>query len=743
MHPLDGFEPITLYIAGPAENQSEQGRDDMLFKRPNRGAEEAAGVESEGGGVAVATKKRKPQEMLSSVVKESTIGAAVALLKENTPFALPNGNSWIVLGLPAANIGGLSMKQKGDEAKGSLIELITADEITTVATAEMLDEESFGIIPSAKSLSRMDEFSLLKDAEYFWVVLTQSAEGALLADPVAEASYAQAVAIAEGHSTIPQILPAIWAWGGGEAVAEAAQEDTSTEALQTVGSPAADEPLTGDAPAFVDGDSPFGDNPADDEPINYDDLAAEENDASDPDALSAYEQEFVDQADQADGDEQGAGDQEYIQDDREVTEAEVRSFIARRFLSSDLNLEVDLETFETNFNTGSPIVSFPLEEDASDWLGRQVNQLARQANTELEQLHVDNQNSLRELYVQLMSKHVERVIVDVSPDREGSYYSRLMQAAKDDLAERQRTTPEEVSALRRELNERYESEAQARGRQAAEQAMLRYKEQNRPRHERELAEVGLNAERASEEFFDGAQQIILDTRRKDAQTRVDLGKTKILDVLMDRQQEHREAEEALLRSWSAQMMSFIDDNRKNDVARSETLAEQLSRDTQVEELRAEHATRVQELRAEQEARVASINADIDRFRSEATAELNARESTWTHSLSLERQKVLDADTRASGLLTQLENLGPAIEEQYKKRITSLEDDKESYSLELDRASKIQSRANKVMVVLIIVLAFAALAVGFIIGAAVTGSQAAPAAAAAGVWLGAGVLSSTF
>lgn len=724
----------------------------MLFKRPNRGAEEVADVESEGGGVAVATKKRKHQEMLSSVVKESTVGAAVALLKENTPFALPNGNSWLVLGLPAANIGGLSMKQKNDEAKGSLIELITADEITTVATAEMLDDESFGIIPSAKSLSRMDEFSLLKDAEYFWVVLTQSPEGALLADPVAEASYVQAVAVAEGHSTIAQILPAIWAWGGGEAAAEASEENASTEAVPTADSPSADEPLTGDAAAFVDGDSPFGDNPADDEPINYDDLASEENDASDPDALSAYEQEFVDQADQVDGDEQGtgsgshvadAGDQEYFHDDREVTEVEVRSSIARRFLSSDLNLEVDLETFETNFNTGSPIVSFPLEDDASDWLGRQVNQLARQANTELEQLHVDNQNSLRELYVQLMSKHVERVIVDVSPDREGSYYSRLMQAAKDDLAERQRTTPEEVSALRRELNERYESEAQARGRQAAEQAMLRYKEQNRPRHERELAEVGLNAERASEEFFDGAQQIILETRRKDAQTRVDLGKTKILDVLMDRQQEHREAEEALLRSWSAQMMSFIDDNRKNDVARSEALTEQLSRDNQLEELRAEHATRVQQLRAEQEARVTSINSEIERFRSEATAELNARESTWTHTLSLERQKVLDADSRTSDLLTQFEQLGPAIEEQYKKRIASLEDDKESYSLELERASKIQSRANKVMVVLIIVLAFAALAVGFIIGAVVSGSQAAPAAAAASVWLDAGDFFPTF
>jgi hypothetical protein len=726
----------------------------MLLKRKNHGTEEATGAESEGGGVAVAVKKRKPQEMLSSVVKESTVGAAVALMRENEPFALPSGKSWVVLGLPVKNIGGLSMKQKNDEAKGSLIELITADEITTVATSDMLDEEIFGIIPSAKSLARMDEFSLLKNTEYVWVVLTQSPEGALLAEPVAPATYVQAVAVAEGHSTLAQILPEVWTWGGGAAAdTGASTESLPTTAVATVVSAESpvDEPLTGEAAPLPEEDSPFGDGPtADDEPIDYNELADAENEISDDPDLSAYEHEFADQADQ-DVEPAGPGEkaveasaasgtnQEYHQDDRVVDEAEVRSSIARRFLSSDLDLEVDLETFEVNFNTGSPIVFFPLEDDASDWLGRQVNQLARQANTELEQLHVDNQNSLRELYVSLMSQHVERVIVDVSPDREGSYYQRLMQAAKDDLAERQRSTPEEVSALRRELNERYENEAQARGRQAAEQAILRYKEQNRPRHERELAEVGLTAERASEEFFDGAQQIILDTRRKDAQARLDLGKTKILDVLMERQQQHREAEEALLRSWSAQMMTFIDENRKDDIARSEALAEQLSGDTQVEALRTEHAARVQELRADQEARVTELNAEIQRFREDAVAELNAREETWNHTLSLEKQKTLAADHRASDLLKQFEQLGPAIEDQYKKRIATLETDKESYSLELERASKIQSRANKIMVVLVIVLALAALAVGFIVGAVVSGSQAAPAAAAATVsaWPGVG------
>jgi hypothetical protein len=684
-------------------------------------------------------------------VKESTVGAAVALLKENGHFALPVGNSWVVLALPVENIGGLSMKQKNDEAKGSLIELITADEITTVATADMLESEIFGIIPSAKSLGRMDEFSLLKNAKYVWVVLTQTPEGSLSADPVADATYQEAVQVSEGITTLAQILPDVWTWGGGADAdgnsnpANPSTGETSIIVDESAVPAVADEPLTDGDGEFSDVDSPFGDLAGGDDeaPIDYNDLDGADEPEFDPEAEDTDEPTYLGTTE---GDAEFVSDQadlpadpdEYVEE-RIVDEEEVRASIARRFLSSDLDLEVDLETFEVNFNTSASVISFPLEDDATDWLGRQVNQLARQANTELEQLHLNNENGLRELYVSLMSQHIERVIVDVSPEREGSYYHRLLRAAKDDLKDRQKAGPEEVSLLRKDLNARYDAEAASRGRQAAEQAVLRYKEQNRPRHERELAELGLHNERASEEFYDGAQQIILETRRKDALARMDLGKTKVLDVLIERQQEHRKAEEALLKLWSGEMMKFIDENRKGDIARSDALAEQLNRENQVEELKAEHAVRFAEIRAEQADRVAELDAQSLKIRNEAVAELAAREETWNHTLALEQQKTASSESRVQDLLNQFDQLGPTLEAQYTSRIQTLEADKVSYSLELDRASQIQSRANKIMVVLIIVLFFAALAVGFIVGSVVSGSPAEPAAAAAtvGAWFSAG------
>lgn len=721
------------------------------FRNKNRAAAEATdstAVEATGGGVAVAsapkTKKRKPQEMLSSVVKESTVGAAVALLRENEAFALPSGKSWVVLALPVAGIGGLSMKQKNDETKGSLIELITADEITTVATLDMLESEIFGIIPSEKSLGRMDEFGLLKTAEYLWVVLTHTSEGVLTADPVDKATYGQALDIAQGHSSLADTLPKIWAWGSGEV------DPSPTVALS--GLPV-DEPLGADGP-FSDNDGPFGGSVAgDDAPVDYEALAAEDNPGFGEHDLSEFEAQFGDGGEGYDDD--GADDEEEEDDappapaaptvrqddDRVVDEVEVRETIARRFLSSDLDLTVDLEAFEANFTAGSRAVAFPLEDDATDWLGRQINQMVRQANTEMEQLHAANHDSLREMYVSLMSRHVEQVIADVSPDQAGTYYNRLFNAAREDLEERRRKAPEEVAAMRQELNERYEAEAATRGRQAAEQAVLRYKEQNRPRHERELAEIGLASERAADDSFDGAQQTILQMRRKDAQARLDLGQTKILDVLIERQQEQRAEEEDLLQGWSARMTEVLDTYRKDDIARSEALAEQLSRTDDVEKLRKEHADQVRDLRRKQATQVEELNRQLASISADASSTLAAREQAWQQELTLERERANSANSRVQDVLNQFDQLGGSLEGQYTRQLESLRSDNEAYSREMERAAAVQKRANVVMVALVVVLALAALAVGFILGHAAGGSPARPAASAAiaSVWTMVGTL----
>ncbi|BAS11903.1 hypothetical protein AHiyo8_02060 [Arthrobacter sp. Hiyo8] len=169
-------------------------------------------------------RQKKPDELLASVVRETAVPAAVELLRSNAPFVFPSGTAWAILVLAAERIGGLSRKQGRDEAKGSLIELIEADSICTLATADMLSEEVFGIIPTTETLARMEEYSLLtaptaadgKTPLYSWAVVYQNQNG-LQVDLVADATFAMALGVSTGSIALKDAVGReAWAAHSGE-----------------------------------------------------------------------------------------------------------------------------------------------------------------------------------------------------------------------------------------------------------------------------------------------------------------------------------------------------------------------------------------------------------------------------------------------------------------------------------------------------------------------------------------------
>lgn len=747
----------------------------MAFgRRNNKGAAAQVPAETEDAqhaSEASNQKKRKPATRLSSVVNESATGAAIDLLKQNSAFALPNENSWVGLLLSADDIGGLSQKQKGDATKGSIIELIAADKIQVIATRAMLDEEFLGIVPNPETLGRMDEYSLLTEAPYYWAVFRTEGDGqTLLADAIqgVPASYAQAVEVSRGEKSLGELLPEVWSWAGG-AENSAPATEAHTEALQQIPEvPAAAELALVGASAGAIGVStqssevdPLGDayDSHDEVAVDYGALAADDATPFPDDTVlelddAAFEAEFEgitqgfddeedelaplwqsdDYLDSEDGDtatsadSPSAGYLQYIEEnrDRVVDEQEVRDTIARRFLSNDLDLVVDLEEFDRTFGTQVAAVSIEIADDPSDWLGSQVAQISRQANAELARLHQANNDELREIFIQTMALHVEKTMTVVSPEAPGSQYFALMEGAKKDFEAQRAAAPQEVSAQRREITARFESAVESRAEQAAAHARAVYKDKHQPKLERDLAEVGLEVDRRHEEQYAHDRQTVLEMRRKDANVRMDIGTNRIFESLSERQAVQREDERMLLEHWNAELTRFIDENRKDDVARTATLAEQQARDNQVAALKSEHTARVRELRTEFAERERRLDVELIRNRQEALAQLNARQGEWQSSLELEKDRTRASSALADQLKTQLSALGSHYEEQYQGRISNLETDKDAIALGLDRANANQKRTNSIMALLVITLSLAALAVGVIIGWSMSSGQMASA-----------------
>ncbi|WP_338675883.1 hypothetical protein V1460_25160 [Streptomyces sp. SCSIO 30461] len=688
-------------------------------------------------GAAVSHKKerrKKPDELLASVVRETAIPAAVELLRSNTRFVFPSGTAWVMLVLAADSIGGLSKRHGRDEAKGSIIELISSDQIRTVATAEMLEEEVFGIIPTDETLARMEEYSLLTGATYAWAVVWQKPSGDLLIDLVNDATFAQARFVAAGTTSLE------------EAVGKKAWEEHSG-LVDAAGA-------TGPVPAVLgedEGDAIFDEIPGvegadeglDDEPLfsdvidaneganapMFDEGAAGIDDAgtvpveSEPDydggevaGYEGFDETDVGHGIEGDGGDgyQEAGDTVLLAD-----QAQVRDVIARRFLSEELGLDVRLDEFNATFAIGAPVVRIAVPEGSTEWLGDQIAQLNRQANADLMQLRSAHEDELRALYVNLMSAHTEQVIRDVATDRAGSRYKLLKDAAEAEHRQRQTEKDEKIRARRAEIAKDYESQASKVAQQAALSAELQYKERNRSKMEREQIDSVAEIERDIEDTHAHNQQEILRVRRSDATLKMQTGQTRIFEVLAERQSEYLAAEEECLNQWKSEIQRIVDDNRKADIAQSEALAEHLRTTDEIGVLRREQQDLLESVRSEHADRIRRMEDELERNRKDAITQMTARDAEWQHNIDLEKEKTNSQVARVTDLLQQLSTVEDSVARRYEVRLAEMQADKESYANELARASEMQSRSNKILVVMIVTLSLLMGVAGFIVGVVLT------------------------
>ena len=699
-------------------------------------------------GTAAGTRKkerrRKPDELLSSVVRETAIPAAVELLRSNEMFVFPSGTAWVMLVMEADSIGGLSKRHGRDEAKGSIIELIDSDQIKTVATADMLDEEIFGIIPNAETLSRMEEYSLLVGAAYAWAVVWQKPSGDLLVDLVAEATFKQAQEVATGATSLETAVGAqAWHEHSGtdpDAIAQSERVDTRVVAEDTDQDDEIFDPIPGDNTGddSGDGEEPVfdstgsegaGDEPIfDDEPIDFGTESPAPWSASSVEPAPEFDES--DEFDETGGFEEYAAayDEESAGSGAEAssegaegavlleTQEQVREVIARRFLSEDLDLEVSLAEFDATFAIGAPVVQIEVPQGATEWLGDQVAQLNRQANADLAQLRWAHEDELRTLFVNLMSAHVEQVIREVATDREGSRYKALQEGTEAAHHERQTQKEQQIRGRRAEIVQDYEAQATKLAQQAAIQAEIQYKERNRSKLEREQTDAVAEIERVIENAYTHDRQEILRVRRSDAALKMQVGTTRIFEVLAERQTAYLEAEEERLGQWKIEIGRIVDDNRKADIAQAEALAEHQRTTDEIGVLRREQEALLETIRSEHADRLRRMEDELDRNRQDAITQMQARDEQWQHSLALEQEKTDSATQRNTDLLQQMAVVEDSMRRRYEGQIEGLKEARDSYSLEMQRASEVQGRSNKILIVLIVALSLLCGVAGFIGGA---------------------------
>lgn len=711
-------------------------------------------------------KKRKPNELLSSVVKESAPDGAFDLLLGNADFMLPN-NIGIILTLNTVDpaFGGLSIKQKRQEDKGAIIEQIMGDRIEALVTKEMLDREVLGLIPTAQTLDNMADFSILVHAPYSWATVQRDDDGSLVIHDVGQATYEEARQISDQKVSLREVMPELWNW--------AAQDDTDEieeasevyeDAVESFEGFGGEDEL--DISAFAPmhlseiETSPFGDDVED---MDTGEIAIAEAIASGE--IPVVTQESIDltsEPDWGDGDDyvedvieeeapldvevieedldDDAGDAAYEQyvaenADRDVTSEEVQDTIVRRFSPEDLDLVIDMSIFDSTFDSPPPHLTYtPM---GSKWLDKQVSIMVDQANAELETAHWANLAALREKFVVMASRYGEEVAKRMSLTTKGARFEEMMAAAKQDYEEAKASSEKIAAGQREEIISRFENEANLAAEAAAVSAKARYEAQNRVHRERLLSEVSNKVDAQIEERFAANKNQLLELRSSEADNWFDLGLTRVIDTLVQESETQRSHETELLESWNNKITQFLDENRKADISRAEALAEAQSRRDQVNQMQLRFNAETKELHARNKQKIAEIENEMSQLRAKSLQELRERDEQWSSQLSAANQKLVQQTALSDSMRANLDSVRDVLTSQYEVKVQDLEREKAHLIKRMEDESKSASRTQRFVIMITVLIAILAILAGviggFVLGTGYNASAGASASSEIGGW----------
>lgn len=638
------------------------------------------------------SKAKKPKEMVSSVIDESVLEQVLEEMKANTQFisSYEGEPAYVGMLLKTDDIGGLSLKTNKDEAKGSIVECIKNGRIKVYASEELLNNEQFVIIPDAMTLDAMSEFSIL-DIEYELVKVTEDGE---VYPTGIVAGIDQMIEIVNDESlTIDSVI-------GDDDEAEEAVPDDYAEEVDTSQA----EELPED-----ENDTPFNDSI---ETSDYEEPSVLDEGVPDDEELDQYENEQSDEGYSEAADEQPQEEDASPQID--YTRDEFDKAITRRFYSDDLGLEVTTEAFDQQFLHNNLFVPFA-ENRPDGWLNNYLNDMSRQYNQELYQLHQQNLAELRDEFFTMVSLGAQQIVADCDYSTEATVFGQQASLAEQAKHDADMKCDEEIAKRKDAINEEWEHKLNEVGEAAASQARQQYKDRYTRQHEDDLFRVQSSVMDEIEQGYNAEMRKIHDERKALAQKKMDAFIHEALQQAALHRKDMLAVENTRYHEMQAELQKFMDENRKDEIARSEVLARELAQSKKVDEVLAESTQKLNNLAADYDAKRLALLQEIDVTEKRHKSELATQKAAHESAMVDLKERNRSLQSRVDQLVSDISNLDDRKSREVEKQITELKAENQAWSAKCDNIMEMHKRGNVIGIFLAAVAVIAAVAIGFIAG----------------------------
>lgn len=662
---------------------------------------------NKGEGEAPKASKKKKGGM-SEVLNESVMEHALEVLSQNDAFIVSvNGQDrYVGMMITAEDLGGLSKKDRKREDKGQIVEAIKSNALQAIITAEMLENEQIIFIPTPETVDMMGEYGILRNAPFTAAFIDDSGNIEFTDKPLL---FDKVVEVIENE---------------GDGLAEAlGLEDTSFEEEPDDEDEIAEDDIVedeeSDEPEGFDYDEPEGDvadELGDDETPVY--VAPEPEPEPEPEYPPVEDYNEYDEA-FAEGEYDPDGDTDYDPtevDEEAINSAQERTMatIIRKFYSDGLGLEVSSDAFDIQFASADTFVPFN-ENRPEGWINGYLNQMSIDANTELRALHSQNIQSLRERFMTLLSLHCQQIERTLDPDDITNTYGKMTEALMAARSEQLDELPRLASEKREQLNIAWDAKLREVGEEAAQQARRVYAERHSEAHDAELYRVDADIKDSIEQKTREAQREMNEDRRREAARLLDIGINEILVELSEMHAKMVDDENARRKELQKDMQRFIDENRKDDIARSKALADELAQSEKADKVAREYKEKLDAQTAQFKAQREASLAEIAQIREDHAKIMADKEAASQRQIDDLRSQLADMKTERDKLMESYADVDNKRKSEYESRINQLENDNKAEKDHLEHVIENHRHMSRMAIVAAVIAIIAFLAIGLVAG----------------------------
>lgn len=675
----------------------------MAFFKKNKKneapVEEVQGAAATDNQVSTQGKKKKKKDMMSSILSESVVESALEEMRANKNCIADRDGDTVYVGmlLKADDIGGINKKSQRDEAKGTIIELINSGRIQTYIPADLLAAEQIVIIPEVTTIDAMDEFSLLTTAPYTIAIVNEKGDventgKAITYDEVSRF-------VATDGDIYDLLADAGIEWAHGDVKDEESYDEPEDEFLDEGEDdfvPDEDETFDPDSEdEFEEGDE-FEDEPAYEDEVPSEDYPEDDS--------------FVGDEDEAPAEEMEEDEDEIV----EVSDADMKNAVTRKFYSDDLGLTAPLEPFEAQFMRNNPYIPFD-ENRGEGWLNEYVSQMSKDANIEMKRMHESNLFALRAHYARLLDIHVEKIDKMLDKKAPETQYGAFMDALKEQRVQQREELPRKVSVKRQELESVWDKALEQVGEDAKREAQSRYRERYINQHNESIYKIEPQLLTQIENDYADSVREMDERRKEDASRLLDYGITEILRDISEEYAAKLEEETAEYKAWRTRINEFIDNNRKDEIAHDKVLAEELAQSQKADKVLAEYTEKLNASAAEFEAKRQELAAEIAKTEKDADDRIRTLRIECDKRISDMANENAELKNELNVLMTKYADLDHKKEEKFEGRVSEAMAEKDIWMSKYDNIVSLQKRHNIVTVALATVAVIAALAIGTLVG----------------------------